>query len=76
MRTHTVTSVTVPGQGTFAISSNVVESAESALEHLREMSRGRTSEPFYVTSGHYWRWTWEYVNALGYRCTDTVRLVP
>lgn len=29
-----------------------------------------------ITSGHYWRWTWEYVNALGYRCTDTVRLVP
>lgn len=76
MRTQTITSVTVPGQGTWAISSNVTESAESALDHLREMSKGMKGEPFYVTSGHCWRWTWEYVDDRGFRCTDTVRMIP
>jgi hypothetical protein len=76
MRTQTITSVTVPGEGTYAITTVVTESVDSALDHLREMSRLAIVEPYYVTHGHVWRWTWEYVNFQGYRCTDTVRLVP
>lgn len=76
MRTQTITSVTVPGQGTWAITSNVTESTESALDHVREMGKGMKVEPHYVTYGLVWRWTWEYVDDRGFRCADTVRLIP
>lgn len=76
MRTQTITSVNLPGLGTWSITSVVTESVDEALDHLNEMGKRTPVEPFCVTSGHVWRWTWEYVNALGYRCTDTVRLLP
>lgn len=71
--TITIMSVTDKDQ-TWAISSRVVESTDSALDHLRLMGQGHP-EPVYVVSEAGWRWTWEYVNELGNRCTDTVRVV-
>lgn len=73
--TLTITSVTDDHQ-TWSISSNVRESVDDALEHLREMSNGLPAEPFYVSGQAGWRWTWEYVNDRGHRCSETVRIVP
>ena len=75
MRTFTITTVT-DREATWGLSSNVVESAESALAHLEAMSRDRESEPFIQITARSWRWTWEWVADNGRRCTDTVRLVP
>ena len=71
--TVTIMSVT-DRHGTFAITSKVTESVASALEHLREMGKGMPSEPFYVAGQAGWRWTWEYTNTFGHRCSDTVRI--
>lgn len=75
MRTFTIMSISTE-QGTVSLVSRVDESTESALAHLEAMSKAAPVEPVYVTtSGHSWRWTWEYVS-MGTRCTDTVRLIP
>lgn len=75
MRTVTIMSANTP-EGTVSLHSSVVESTESALAHLQHMtSLFPDVEPVYVTTGSYWRWTWEYVNELGVRCNDTVRMI-
>lgn len=71
--TYTLMSVS-DSQGTITLTSKVVESTDSALEHLRAMGEGR-GEPVYVSGQAGWRWTWEYVTEFGLRCTDTVRMV-
>lgn len=70
--TYTITSAS-DSSGTFALTSKVAESTESALRHLRAMGEGRP-EPVYVSGRAGWRWTWEYVNERGIRCSDTVRM--
>lgn len=72
--TYTTTSVNLPS-GTWSLTSKVVESVDSALDHVREIGKGLPVEPFYVCSAEGWRWTWEYFNGAGVRCTDTVRIV-
>lgn len=60
--------------GTYAITSKVAESVDSALDHLRAMSESHPLiEPVYDTSAG-WRWTWEGIGANGYRWSDTVRI--
>lgn len=72
-----VTTVTImsasDSRGTFALTSKVTESAGSALRHLEAMGEGRPEPVYDVRSGG-WRWTWEYVNDQGVRCSDTVRI--
>lgn len=70
--TYTIMSGT-DSHGTFAVTSKVQESVDSALAHLRAMGEGR-GEPVYVSGRAGWRWTWEYVTDQGIRCTDTVRV--
>lgn len=59
--------------GTFALVNKVQEPVSSALEHLEAMGKGKPEPVYDVRSGG-WRWTWEYVNDQGIRCTDTVRI--
>jgi hypothetical protein len=60
--------------GTVAITSKVVESVESALDHLRAMSDAYPLiEPVYDTTAD-WRWTWEGTDLFGNRYADTVRI--
>jgi hypothetical protein len=71
--TFTVMSVNLPDHGTLSITSKVVESVDSALDHVRAMNPG--VEPVYVPSVNGgWRWTWEFTGLNGVRCSDTVRV--
>lgn len=59
-------------QGTFAITSKVTESVQSALNHIAAMHPD--VEPVYVTGRAGWRWTWEGVSPTGVPWSDTVRI--
>jgi hypothetical protein len=71
--TFTIMTVTTD-HGTDAITSKVTESVDSALDHLRAMTRAYPNvEPVYDTSAG-WRWTWEGTDPYGRRWSDTVRI--
>lgn len=73
--TFTIMSVRMPDGTTSSITSKVTESVDSALDHLRAMSRQWEGvEPVcYASAGS--RWTWERRNHLGHVAyTDTVRI--
>jgi 3-deoxy-D-arabino-heptulosonate 7-phosphate (DAHP) synthase class II len=71
--TFTIMSVSTD-DGTYALTSKVTESVDSALDHLRAMSREHSNvEPVYDTSAG-WRWTWEGTGPDGTHWSDTVRI--
>lgn len=73
--TFTIMSVRMADGTTGAITSKVTESVDSALDHLRAMSRSNEGvEPVYDTRAG-WRWTWEHRDHTGrVGATDTVRI--
>lgn len=61
-------------RGTIGLSCRVYESVDAALRHVNAMNELSPVEPVYVAGNGGRRWTWEYTNASGMRCVDTVRI--